>query len=301
MPEQAPLGSARPRPAVPKFGGVAAGQNFTAVAGASLSMAADAAPDPGATYEGCLVSLKAVLDDPATLERYFDVARGRRLATLSEAEAYRVLVSVRFAAGYPWPEFERYRGAVLDAFPDPETVAAYDDADVEAALRRDDVPASESKVRAARSYAESMRSTTADDGGFVDRIRETTSYDDAMASLTALDHVGETTAHRFLVAVGYVPALARDDGVARLLKRVGFEPSAAARERVVQSMVDDADAAPAVVARVLRVHAGSDARFAGPTLAGRDPVFEGICITPPACSHCRVPACASRRTPPRSE
>ncbi|MFB6150737.1 MAG: DNA-3-methyladenine glycosylase I [Haloarculaceae archaeon] len=262
-------------------------------------MDSDAPADPGAvrTYEDCLLTLWAGFDDPAPFDSYLDAAHGGGLAAVSDDRAYRELVATQVADGYLWPELERAREAVREVFPDPETVAAFDESDRDRIRERGTPVSDDRTVERAVDAAEGVLSVREVFGSFVGHLRELDEYEAATAAVATVDGVDETTAHRFLVSLGYRPAVARDEGVTRLFDRIGFDPSPAAREAAVEAMVAGTPDGPAAVARVLRTHAGSDENFSGPTPPGRDPVFPGVCTPEPACARCRVENCASRREP----
>ena len=241
------------------------------------------------TVEKRLIETGSTQMDRSQIHGYLDKFKRFENRELTDDEYFSILVFVAFYSGFKAATVASKRTVIQQHFPSWSVVSAYAEKDIRKIVNDPKMISHEGKIRACVANAKTFSSLISKHGSiknYVDSYLPTASFENLLLFKEALEasfvYLGGITVYHFMTDIG-LPVLKPDRVMCRIFERLGLLEN---QGQLLKAVIQGRKFAAATGFPIRYI----DIVFVayGQVSSEQIGISDGICLTKPRCSECRI-------------
>lgn len=227
--------------------------------------------------------------DKAKIQGHLDKFKRFENRKLTDDQYFSILVFVAFYSGFKAATVTSKRAIIQQHFPSWTVVSAYAEEDIRKIINDPEMISHEGKIRACVANAKTFSSLISKHGSiknYIDSYSPTESFENLLLFKEVLEasfaYLGGITVYHFMTDIG-LPVLKPDRVMCRIFERLGLLEN---QEQLLKTVIQGRKFAAATGFPIRYI----DIVFVayGQVKSEEIGINEGICLTKPRCSECRI-------------
>ncbi len=236
-----------------------------------------------------LIDVGSTQMDEAKIQSHLDKFKRFENRELTDNEYFSILVFVAFYSGFMAATVTSKRAIIQRHFPSWEVASAYTEKDIKKIINDPEMISHKGKIRACVANAKTFSSLISKHGSiknYIDSYSPTESFENLLLFKEALEasfaYLGGITVYHFMTDIG-LPVLKPDRVMRRIFERLGLLES---EGQLLKAVIQGRKFAAATGLPIRYI----DIVFVayGQVKSEEIGISEGICLTKPRCSECRI-------------